>query len=179
MRGAPLQTDGTRGQTTLDFVVGIGVFLLVMGFAAGFVPEMYASFDDDPQRGLVADRTADRLVASLVTDDETPSVVNETCASAFLRQHGSACGVDTADPLHEQVGIGPRYRLNVSLQRDTGSDPGLETLCHDGSGVASCSGGGTPLAVGPAVPADRSSIDSARRLVFVDGRDATVVVTVW
>lgn len=179
MRGAPPQSDGTRGQTTLDFVVGIGVFLLVMGFAAGFVPEMYASFDDDPQRGLVADRTADRVVGTLVTDDGSPSVLNETCASAFLRQSGSVCGFDTANPLHEQVGIGPRYRLNVSLRRDTGSDPGLETLCHDGSDVTDCAGGGTALAVGPAVPSDRSSVDSARRLVHVDGRDATVVVTVW
>jgi len=171
--------DRDRGQTTLDFVVGIGVFLLVIAFAAGFIPEMYEPLDDDPERPQVADRTADRLVATLVESPDNPAALNTTCTLTFLRQSDTACGYDPGDSLQEQLGIGPRYRVNVSVQRNETADPGLETLCTDGTSVTDCDSGSELLAVGPDVPVDRSSADAARRVVYVDGRDATVVVTIW
>lgn len=173
------RADGGRGQTTLDFVVALGVFLLVIGFVAGFLPELYASFDDEPERALVADRAAVGVVAGLVTDPDTPSVLNESCAHAFLRQNASACGFDTGASLTEQVGIGSRSRVNVSLRRNVTGDPGLEILCTDGSRIQGCGAGGVALATGPRVPAGRTSVGSERRIVYVDGQAATLVVSIW
>lgn len=170
---------GDRGQTALDLAVGIGVFLLVVTFAAGFMPEMYAPFDDEPQRPQVADRSADRLVATLAESPANPSVLNESCTVTVLRGTNAGCGYDPSEDLTEHLGVGSRYRLNVSLRRNVTADPGLELLCTDGSDVTDCTAGSDRLALGPAPPTDRSSVDTTRRVVYVDGRDATVVVSVW
>lgn len=182
MRGSPRSTtrrDGERGQTSIDFVVGIGVFLLVVGSVAGFVPDLFAPFDDDPQRPLVTDRAADRVVGHLTDVDGNPGVLNTSCTLAFLRQNAAVCGFDPQNDLTEQIGIGTRYRANVSLRRNTTAAPGLEILCTDGDEPVACSAGGPKLAAGPPVPGNRSSVDSARRVVHVAGRDATVVIHVW
>lgn len=179
MTGTTRRPDSDRGQTALDLAVGIGVFLLVVTFAAGFLPEMYAPFDDEPQRPQVADRSADRLVATLAESPDNPSVLNESCTVTVLRGTNAGCGYDPGDDLTEQLGVGSRYRVNLSLQRNVTADPGLEPLCTDGSEVKDCSTGSDRLALGPAVPTDRSSVDTTQRLVYVGGRDATVVVHVW
>jgi hypothetical protein len=48
---------GSRGQLYLDFVVGIGVFVLALAFVLSVAPGMFSAFDDDPSRPLVADRS--------------------------------------------------------------------------------------------------------------------------
>lgn len=169
---------GARGQTSVDFVIAIGVFLVVMVAVAGVVPQLFAAFDDSPERPLVAGRAADEVGHGLSTSGE-PGVLNGTCAEAFLSQSESACGYDPSNPLTDQLGIGSQYRVNVSLQANRTTDPGLEVLCTDGSTIGTCSDGDDRLAVGPPVPERRSSVDTASRVVSVGGSTATVVVNVW
>lgn len=62
------QHTSDRGQTGLDFVVGIGLFLLAMAFLVGFAPDMVASHADGPELPLVADRAANIAAAEIESD---------------------------------------------------------------------------------------------------------------
>lgn len=168
-----------RGQTAVDFLVGVGVFVLVLALVFAFVPELFAPFDDDQARPLVADRSADRLVGSLRGADLGPSTLSTDCTLAFFGAAGATgCGFDPAADLPDRAGIADRYHVNVTVERNTTADPGVETLCSDGSDVLACPAA-TTLAVGPPVPTERGSVSVARRTVYLDGRDATLVVRVW
>lgn len=166
-----------RGQTSLDFVVGIAVFLLVLALALSFVPEMFAPFDDRQERPLVGDRVADRLVDGLLSEPGSPSVLNESCTYAFFGA-GSSCGFDGGETLTERIGLDDSYSVNISLRRNLTAAAGLETLCTDGDGLEtdSCT---TELTVGEAVPNRTGSVTVTRRTVFLDGRDVRLLVRVW
>lgn len=161
---------GNRGQTTLDFAVGIGLFVLVLGFVFGFVPGLFAPLADDPARPQVADRAAGRLVTTLDRPGE-PAVLNASCTrTLFGVEDLSDCGFDPDGPLTGVAGVGDDYGLNVSLARNRTAAPGLEPVVTDG---------GAELVAGPPVPGGSSSVDVARRVASLDGRDVTVVVRVW
>lgn len=168
-----------RGQTSLDFVVGMAVFLVVLSLTLSFVPEMFVPFDDQQERPLVTDRVSDRLLGSVLGDPASPSTLAESCTFAFFGAgSASGCGFDASESVPERVGVGANYRVNVSIQRNLTAAAGLEPLCTDGSGVQTA-GCGTPLSAGPPVPVDHGSVSETRRTVFLDGRDATLVVRVW
>lgn len=60
-----------RGQTTQDYAVGIGLFLLVVVFALTFLPGILAPFGtiDQDQREAQAERVADTLVDRALLED--------------------------------------------------------------------------------------------------------------
>lgn len=64
---------GERGQTAIDFVVGMGVFLLAVGFVLMFVPSMFAPFFGggigDP---VTADRATSYLVEERLAEEDAP-----------------------------------------------------------------------------------------------------------
>lgn len=176
---APTTTRADRGQTSLDFVVGVSVFLLTLALVFGFVPQLFAPFDADHEQPLVADRVADRLADGLLGSPAPPSTLEGDCVSAFFGAGtATGCGFDPSDPVTDRVGIGDRYELNVSIRRDIAPGNGTELLCTDSSGVGPCAGG-TRLAAGAPVPTDHDSVSTARRIRTVDGRDVTLVVRVW
>lgn len=165
-----------RGQTMLDFVVAIGLFLLTIAFVVAFVPHLTAPYGHQDQPA-VAERAASELSANLLAG-EAPSVLEEACTVAFLTSTGgSACPFDTADPLTTRLGVGDRYRVNVTLERNVTGDAATEVLCANGGSIGACGSG--RLAAGPDVPADRRSLARSRRAVSVDGIDAVLEVTVW
>jgi hypothetical protein len=160
----------------VDFVVAIGVFLLTVGFVVAFVPQLTAPYQEqeDP---AVAQRVTSGLADNLLAGD-APSTLDEACTVAFFTQSGAGgCPFDTSNALTDQVGVGPRYRVNVTLERDVTGDAELDVLCANSGSIGAC--GSDPLRIGPPTPADRRSVASSRRAVTVDGRDAVLEVTVW
>lgn len=63
-----VRTPDERGQTGLDFVIGIGIFLLAVGFLVAFAPNMVAPHSDSPELPLVADRAANYAVSQIETN---------------------------------------------------------------------------------------------------------------
>ncbi len=168
-----------RGQLYLDYVVGIGIFMLAIAFVLSFGPGMFGTFADEPDRPLVADRSVDRLAGPMLGAETRPSTLNATCTAAFFHQSGTTCGVDTTGSISEQVGIRATYSLNVTLSRPVSNDGEHTVLCIDGDSVVPCQGGLSRATVGPPAPTTQASVTTAYRTVYVDGRDATLVVRVW
>jgi hypothetical protein len=158
-----------RGQTTVDFAVGMGVFLLAVAFVFAFVPTTFVPFSGDDGRQMVlADRTADHLTDDLlVADPRDPAVTNATCATGFFDADGAVpadCrydqdAADLDDALDVQTSTS---RLNVSVERNGG----VATL----DGVRLAAGGDPPA---------RSTVSVARRLTLLDERRYSVYVRVW
>lgn len=167
-----------RGQLYLDFVVGVGIFVLATAFVVSFAPGLFTSFADDPSQPLVADRAADRVVGPLLGDD-SPSGLNATCVSEFFGESGTDCGIDHDEPISERVGIGADYRANVSLVRPVANASQREQLCLDGDRVVACGDDRRVARLGPATPNHGSTVSTTYRTVYVTNRDATLVVRVW
>jgi hypothetical protein len=109
-----------RGQTTLDFAVGVSIFLVVVAFVVGFVPTMLEPFDGGTQEETAAsDRLADQLVTDLLVEDaDTPYVLDRGCVVAFFALENS-----DGDPTDDE----DAYRDNDDVVRSdlydvTGSD---------------------------------------------------------
>jgi hypothetical protein len=157
-----------RGQTTLDFALGMSVFLGVLIFAFGFMPAMFAPFENDTGAGFVtADRAADRLSADILTDTpREPSVLDDGCTVEFFDADGSApatCRFDSdAANLSAALGLGDTARTNVTIR--------------DGSGIRTL--GGVRLAVGP-VPTTANDPVVARRSVLLADAQHRLFVRVW
>ena len=82
-----------RGQTTQDFAVGIGVFLLAIAFVFSFLPTIMMPFDSSISGAETAQ--ADRI-AGLIVDDESTEMANELNLSEFNY---------TEDDLTAEVGL--------------------------------------------------------------------------
>lgn len=173
-----------RGQTTIDFMIGVGVFLLMVGFVLGMIPGMIDPFSDSQETTLVADRLATQISEGMFADPDRPTVLNDTCTFAFFNASlgdGADCPVpfdETEDDLPTRLGVQDRQTINVTIQRDMDdpTDGDLEILWTDGDAVSGT--GHTRLAVGPAVPDTQSTV-VASRTAYIDGKDVNVVVRVW
>lgn len=175
----PRHAESDRGQTTIDFAVGVGLFLITVAFVMASVPGMLEPFAHDQDDPLVADRVASQLAEGHLGDPGSPGLLNETCTVDFFEGSGSRCGFDASKPVVDQLNLGPRTSLNVTLRRTVPGGAQPEILCLDGDEVGSCGGGGTPMMRGESPPETVGSVVSARRTVHVDGRDALLVVEVW
>ncbi|MFA1610183.1 DUF7287 family protein [Halobellus rubicundus] len=164
--------ETARGQTTIDFAIAIGLFLVVVAFVVAFVPTIFAPFQsaDGPQ---AADRVATSLSTDRLGDPAEPYVLNETCTSAFFEQldgdadDGGApttCRYDTTvDNTSAMFALPDPGGVNVSVHR------------LDGPVAAPF---GEALAAGPAVP-DSGTVTAARRVVLLDGETYRLLVRVW
>jgi len=83
--------EGQRGQTVLDFAVGVSVFLIVVAFVLTFVPGMVQPFQESTQQETAAsDRLADQLAADLLAENvSTPYVLDRGCVAAFFALENS------------------------------------------------------------------------------------------
>jgi hypothetical protein len=162
------ESAGRRGQTTLDFSVGVSIFLTVVVFTVAFVPSMFAPFDSDTgQDSTTADRVADRLARDLLIDAPlTPGVLNDTCTAGFFDADGTVptgCSYAAdASALRSVVGVDAPTQVNVTVR--------------NGSGVRTV--GGTRLAAGEA-PNSVADPVVASRSVLLDGRQSRLLVRVW
>lgn len=148
----------SRGQTTLDFAFGVGLFILVVAFVFAFVPSMLDPFSGTGQsERVIADRLASQLSEGmLVTTPAHPYILDTTCTNAFFDDTSpSQCRFDGAT-LHERLGLSERYQVQVTLTQN-----------------------GKSRNIGLNPPKGSDSVAAARRVVIVDGNEATLTVEVW
>lgn len=156
-----------RAQTSLDFMAGMAIFLITLGFVFSFVPGMFQPFESTNGPNMVAsDRTAALLVEDILVDTVgTPGVVNATCAAEFFDGNGNVgdCRFDVdSDDLNGALGVGNHRSVNVTLE----------------SGGSVITVDGVPARAGPA-PASTANVVVSKRVVLVDGKRTTVFVRVW
>ncbi|MCU4971783.1 hypothetical protein OB955_03400 [Halobacteria archaeon AArc-m2/3/4] len=124
-----------RGQTTQDFAVGIGIFLLAIAFVFSYMPSLLTPFSSSVDSGQTAQ--ADRIVATMVDNlSEDPDRPNHLNGSAFEERYGDADdGTELAAALGLRVANGhPIDKANVSIERLNQSDDRSERRIDDLSG---------------------------------------------
>lgn len=169
--------EGCRGQSSIDFVLGMAVFFLTLTFVVALLPELMSPFED-PAGAVVADRALGTLSGGLLAS-ETPGTLAEPCAADFFGGAGTDCAFDANTPTPELLGVSDDYRVNVTLQRRAGPNATLAVACYDGSDVLDCTGGGDRLARGPPTPDGSRTVRSARRVVRMDDQPLLLTVRVW
>lgn len=154
-----------RAQTGIDFMVGMGVFLLAVGFVFGFAPGLFEPFETGTGENMVvSDRAAAALAADVLVESlDQPGVLNATCTVEFFDGDGNVadCRFDTED-LHDALGVESTTDLNATIE--------------DGGTVVTLDS--TPLASG-AEPGPNRDVIVAKRIVWLDGSERTLVVRVW
>lgn len=126
-----------RAQTTLDFAIAMGVFLLTVAFVFTFIPSLTGPFVDGHQdRPVIADRTATHLSEGALGDPDRPFIVQEPCGTAFFGETDappSCTGIGNGTT-EERLGIsdGVGYHIEMVFV-DTDEDPGdrQKTVCYD------------------------------------------------
>lgn len=175
--------DG-RAQTTLDFAIAMGVFLLAVAFVFTFIPSLTSPFiDGNQEQSAIADRMASNLVEGSLADPNDPYVLDVACTTGFFEETNDAgtdhCGYtqETTD-FRERIGVSDRPNVNVSLVRIDASTRETTTLCERTDGDVGSESCDVVYQIG-GDPADADSITVARRVVSIDGTDATLFVRVW
>lgn len=138
-----------RAQLTIDFLIGIATFLLVVGLVFSFVPEMLVPFtNSQSSHPTVADRTATHLAEDRLAAE--PGVLDGDATEAFFE--GSDDGAD----LGSELGIDEPVRVAVALD---GPDDALER--------------------GPSPPRDDGQTTVAHRTMTDAEENHRLVVEVW
>jgi hypothetical protein len=173
-----------RGQTTLDFAVGVSVFLLALLAVLLFIPGTIDPFTEGGQDNIVsANRVASSLSEGLLGDPATPHVLNATCTDAFFEDTAPSYCLFAGASLTERVGLSSSTGVNVTIRSNLSTDAdGADLLCWTGSALAeqdNCGAGDTVFRIGDSPPEDFGTTVSARRIVDIEGTDATLLVEVW
>lgn len=173
---------GERGQTNIDLLVGVFVFLVAVGVALATASAMTDSLVDDPASPLAADRTAELLAEGMFAPPGASESLEASCVVGFFNESmgTGTCAVaynESESDLGARLGLPTRYAVNVTVHRPVTGDPGSEVLCTDGGSAGACPGT-TRLAAGSAPPDSAPRIRS-RRGAVLDGRDVIIEVVLW
>jgi hypothetical protein len=171
----------SRAQTTLDFAIAMGIFLLAVAFVFTFIPSLTSPFvDSNQERSVVADRTASHLAEGALGDPNRPLIVEEPCATAFFSETDvpPECESFGNESTRERLGISGDVEFNISLVHVNASASGedryrtaclnnaTETVIHE-EDSRTCD---VPYQVGQ-TPAPSDSVTAARRVVTVENCD--------
>lgn len=192
-----------RAQTTLDFAIAMGVFLVALAFVFAFVPGMFQPFQTNaPETTTFGNRIADQVAGGTLveSEDEVPAL-DIACTVEFFRAEPTgqpACpfdqSVDVPDRRNaaftDRLGVETRQNLAVSIEGDTDGNGTQDTLCWDGDNDRireeyhdDCTPGSTSdvlLDVGTGDPPTQTgSVVVSRRIVSLAGHDATLEVRAW
>jgi len=157
-------SSADRAQTVLDFVVGMSVFLVAVGFTFAFVPSLLEPYAvGESATVVVAERGAARLAESSLAATGSTATLSHACTFAFFNGTDAVTASDesdcawtaNADDLHAELGVDDRRGLNLTVTRD-GT---VATLDSDGTVVS--------MRAGPAPPRSES-VSAASRIVTVD-----------
>lgn len=176
---------GDRGQTTLDFAIGVTIFLAAIIFTFAFVPGILTPFTDSGQQDTVTvDRVANHLGQDLLGGPDDPYVLDRHCTVGFFDRDGSiASDCRWADEdLHEQLGVSESLNVNVTISGNVTTDPGSSILHWDDSGkdlTEDSAVGDIPMTVGDAPPEDNDATVSATRVASLHREGVTITVVVW
>lgn len=172
-----------RAQTTLDFAVGISLFLLTLSFVFVFVPGMLDPFADTTQVETPAvNRVAEELTTRTLGDADEPYVLDKQCTIEFFTDTTADCnfnGKTTA----ERVGIVSWRPVNVTIRGNVSGDHESNILCWDEVGNQwleydnpDCD---VVLTRGSNPAGSGGKTVSAHRVSLLDGNDVTVEVVMW
>ncbi|WP_206335404.1 hypothetical protein [Natronolimnobius sp. AArcel1] len=110
---SPLERDRDRGQTTQDFAVGIGIFILAVAFVFSFLPSIVTPYDSSigGAETAQADRISDKALDNLSTGAD-PNEIDADALEEFEDEHDmvKAFGLRTANSGNNID------RLNVTVQ---------------------------------------------------------------
>lgn len=173
-----------RGQTTLDFTIGMAVFLSVLLFVFTFVPGILAPFESTEEGDpMLADRVGDALAKDMLGSPSEPQVLDRYCTVEFFDgKDVSECQFE-GNTLEERLDLGPEQRVNVTLRGNVTDDQGSEPLGWDKDSYALVekgdSAGDVALTIGEEPPGNGRSTTTARRVVSLHNQSVTMKVTVW
>lgn len=180
----------TRGQTTLDFTIGVTIFVVVLAGVFLFVPGTLQPFEEGGQENIVTvNRVADQLSEHVLAEPTDPYVLEKDCVVPFFDESEpvpSECNYE-GGTLQERVGYGDFQFANVSIRGSIAGSSKIEQLCYDssdpaGSRLESGSDCGEPddtrLTVGSDLDGVESSV-TARRTVELDHQTVFLVVQLW
>ena len=177
-----------RGQTTVDFAIAIGLFLIALTIVISFLPAMIDPFAGTPSENpLIADRIANQLTDYQLAG-EASGTLNATCTVYFFNESSPSCSSwsDDDETINEQLGIEENIRVNVSVEQNV-SEGESEPLCGDREehrvlDQEDCDPNDDDqylLTVGEPLPTG-GTVATARRGVYLDGRQSVILyVQVW
>lgn len=175
-----------RGQTTLDFALGVSIFLAVVLFVFAFVPGLLEPFALNSEEDTVlAGQVADRLAQDTLGDPDEPFVLDRHCAVSFFDEEKTPpdrCRYN-GDSVNERLDLPETKDVRVTIERNiTVGSSAPDTLCWDESAKelvddGSCTGDDTELAIGDAVTEGTATI-TARRVVSLNGESVTLKVVI-
>lgn len=184
------QSGRSRGQTTLDFAVGVSLFLIVFISVFIFVPGTLQPFAEGGQEEIVsANRVADSLSESVLGDPATPHVLNTTCTVSFFKGNTTkGCAFGSGDT-SDRIGVNDRQFANVRITSDLDGDDDIAVLCWDPDGLSGagqfvegtpdCATGEIRMEAGGNPPRGTGTAVQARRIVQVRDTNATLIVELW
>lgn len=174
----------SRGQTTLDFTIGISVFLGVILFILLFTPGILTPFTVTGQsESVTVDRTASYLAQDGLSDPAEPYHLDRRCTVAFFDRDNASVAPGTTDcryedaPLNEQLALSEIRSVNVTIVGNTTDGQELTQLYWDRDERELTNDTGVRLSIGDDVEQRRAST-TATRVVTLFGQDVTMRVVV-
>jgi hypothetical protein len=107
-----LGADG-RGQTLQDYVLAVGVFIIIVAFVLSYVPTFFSPYTSPIQ----SDQTAqsDRVAFQVASDLKTSDSATQLNASRATEFFSPAAGPTDGDDLRARYGLASTTRVNVTL----------------------------------------------------------------
>jgi hypothetical protein len=174
--------DDTRGQTIIDYSVGVGVFLLSVIFVLFFIQPLLTPFIGGQADVIRSDRAADRLTEDmwLTEKDPEPYILDERCTLFFFEQ--MTPGTPTAfypedcqyaqslTDLNTALGLESTKNINITIEN---SDPsgGIVTMQNE-------VGTNVQLAIGDEPPT-QGDVTVSQRHAYINGDEYRVYVRIW
>lgn len=187
-------TGSDRGQTTMDFAIGISLFLTVLVFIFMFVPGLLSPFTQSTQEETVAvNRIADQLSQDVLGSPREPFVLDRRCTVSFMELDDGGSAPDrcrySGSSLADAIAYDDdRMNLNVTMEANvTTSVADSNRICWNdddqslderGSGVCK-DANDVMLHVGKKPPEDNDDTVTAIRVVSLEGTDVTLNVVMW
>ena len=176
------RTQTSRGQTTLDFAIGMSIFLAVVIFIFLFIPGILSPFTQGSQADTASsNRVADQLANGALGSPSEPYVLDRFCTVQFFQgATPSQCSYSGAT-LEDQLGLDETFQsVNITIRTNATA---TETLCWESTdGLVEETGpdcGGTQLHRGDTLTTSSDDTVTSQRVVSLDGEDVALYVRMW
>jgi hypothetical protein len=171
----------TRGQTTIDYSVGVGVFLLSVIFVLFFIQPLLTPFTGGQADVMRSDRVADRLTSDMLLESDNPEayVLDKRCTLYFFETEGTgSAATEPSDcrplgppgDINTAVGLESTKNINVTVENSYPSG-GVVTMQND-------DGDNVRLAIGEEPPT-QGDVTVSQRHVYLDDEEYRVYVRIW
>lgn len=182
--------DDTRAQTTIDFSVGAGVFLLAVIFVFFFIQPLLAPFIGGQADVIRSDRGADRLMEDMLLEQDNPElfILDERCTLYFFEkmQSGSPTASFPNDcrysaslsDINDAVGFESTKDVNITVEYSSSDN---STWVNPSDSVVTMEnevGTDVRLAIGEEPPS-QGDVTVAQRHVYIGGDEYRLYVRVW